>query len=130
MVKENIKLSILWVAIVAGMSAHSIMDMIPLFWNVDIAISNDGVAPMPMLVLMAVVSLTIPMTGLLLSLYACKRLYKIVHFCLAALLALFCTAHSAELLFSFELPQLFIHPMLVILSITLVYEAWKWYKKV
>ena len=30
MVKENIKLSILWVAIVAGMSAHSIMDMTPL----------------------------------------------------------------------------------------------------
>lgn len=130
MVKENIKLSILWVAIVAGMSAHSIMDMTPLFWNVDIAISNDGIAPMPMLVLMAVVSLTIPMIGLLLSLYARKRRHKIVHFCLAALLALFCTAHSAELLFSFELPQLFIHPMLVILSITLVYEAWKWYKKV
>lgn len=130
MVKENIKLSILWVAIVAGMSAHSIMDMVPLFWHADIAISNDGIAPMPMLVLMAVVSLTIPMIGLLLSLYACKRSYKMIHFFLAALFALFCTAHSAELLFSFELPQLFIHPMLVILSITLVYEAWKWYKKV
>lgn len=130
MIKENIKLSILWVAIVAGMSAHSLMDMIPLFWHVNIAISNDGVAPMPMLVLMAVVSFTMPMIGLLLSLYACKRSYKMIHFCLAALLALFCTAHSVELLFSFELPQLFIHPMLVILSITLVYEAWKWYKKV
>ncbi len=130
MVKENIKISILWVAIVAGMSAHSIMDMIPLFWNADITISNDGIAPMPMLVLMAVVSFMIPMVGLFLSLYARKRWHKMVHFCLAALLAFFCTAHSAELLFSFELPQLFIHPILVILSITLVYEAWKWDKKV
>lgn len=128
--KENLKLSILWVAIAAGMSSHSLMDMIPIFWNVNVAISNDGVAPMPMLVLMAVISLTMPMTGLLLSLYACKRWLKMVHFCLAAFLALFCTAHSMELIFNFELPQLFIHPMLVILSITLAYEAWKWYRKV
>ena len=104
--------------------------MIPLFWNANIAISNEGVAPMPMLVLMAVVSFTIPMIGLLLSLYSCKRWHKMIHFCLAALLALFCTAHSTELIFSFELPQLFIHPMLVVLSITLACEAWKWYRKV
>ncbi|WP_424777182.1 hypothetical protein [Porphyromonas endodontalis] len=128
--KENIKLSFLWVAIVAGMSSHSLMDVMPLFWNADIAISNDGVAPVSMLVMMAIVSYTLPITGLLLSLYAVKRCYKMVHFCLAALLALFCTAHSTELIFSFELQQLFIHLMLVILSITLVYEAWKWYKKV
>lgn len=128
--KENFKISILWVAITAGMSAHTLTDMIPLFWNANIAISNEGVAPMPMLVLMAVVSFTIPMIGLLLSLYACKRWHKMVHFCLASLLALFCTAHSTELIFSFELPQLFIHPMLVVLSITLACEAWKWYRKV
>lgn len=91
---------------------------------------KDGVVPVSMLVMMAVVSFTLPITGLLLSLYAVKRCYKMVHFCLAALLALFCTVHSTELIFSFELQQLFIHPMLVILSITLVYEAWKWYKKV
>ncbi|WP_146014630.1 hypothetical protein [Hoylesella buccalis] len=103
--------------------------MIPLFWNANIAISNDGVAPMSMLVLMAVVSVTLPMTGLLLSLYACKRRYKLVHFCLAALIALFCTAHCTELIFTFEFPQLFIHPMLVVLSITLAYESWKWYKE-
>ncbi len=35
--KENIKLSFLWVAIVAGMSSHSLMDVMPLFWNADIA---------------------------------------------------------------------------------------------
>lgn len=128
--KENFKISILWVAITAGMSVHTLTDMIPLFWNANIAISNEGVAPMPMLVLMAVVSFTIPMIGLLLSLYACKRWHKMIHFCLAALLALFCTAHSTELIFSFELPQLFIHPMLVVLSITLACEAWKWYRKV
>ena len=128
--KENFKISILWVAMTAGMSAHTLTDMIPLFWNANIAISNEGVAPMPMLVLMAVVSFTIPMIGFLLSLYACKRWHKMIHFCLAALLALFCTAHSTELIFSFELPQLFIHPMLVVLSITLACEAWKWYRKV
>ena len=127
--KENFKISILWVSIIAGMSAHSLMDMIPLFWNANIAISNDGVAPMSMLVLMAVVSVTLQMTGLLLSLYACKSRYKLVHFCLAALIALFCTAHCTELIFTFEFPQLFIHPMLVVLSITLAYESWKWYKE-
>lgn len=126
--KENFKISILWVSIIAGMSAHSLMDMIPLFWNVDIAISNDGVAPMSMLVLMAVVSFTLPMTGLLLSLYACKSRYKLIHFCLASLIAVFCTLHCTELIFSFELPQLFIHPMLALLSIILAHEAWKWYK--
>ena len=68
--KENIKLSFLWVAIVAGMSSHSLMDVMPLFWNADIAISKDGVAPVSMLVMMAVVSFTLPITGLLLSLYA------------------------------------------------------------
>lgn len=127
--KKNLKISILWVAIVAGMSAHSLTDMIPLFWNANIAVYNDGVAPMSMLVLMAVVSLTIPMTGLLLSLYARKRWHKTVHLCLAAFTALFCTVHSTELIFSFELPQLFIHPMLVIVSIELAYEAWKWNNK-
>ena len=62
--KENIKLSFLWVAIVAGMSSHSLMDVMPLFWNADIAISKDGVAPVSMLVMMAVVSFTLPITGL------------------------------------------------------------------
>ena len=70
--KENIKLSFLWVAIVAGMSSHSLMDVMPLFWNADIAISKDGVVPVSMLVMMAVVSYTLPITGLLLSLYAVK----------------------------------------------------------
>ena len=64
-----------------------------------------------------------------LCLIACKSRYKLVHFCLAALIALFCTAHCTELIFTFEFPQLFIHPMLVVLSITLAYESWKWYKE-
>ena len=60
-----------------------------------------------------------------------KRIISLrqVHFCLAALIALFCTAHCTELIFTFEFPQLFIHPMLVVLSITLAYESWKWYKE-
>ncbi|MDD7318373.1 MAG: hypothetical protein SOZ80_05805 [Prevotella sp.] len=128
--KENLKISILWVAVIAGMSAHSLIEMIPLFWNADIAISNEGVAPMPILVMMAIVSFTIPVIGLLLSLYAVKRWHKIVHVCLAFLLALFCAAHCVELITDFELPQLFIHPMLVVLSVTLAYEAWKWNRKI
>lgn len=128
--KENLRASILWIAMIAGMSAHTIIDMIPLFWNANIAISDEGVAPMPILVFMAIVSLTIPMTGLLFSLYAGKRRYKMVHFCLASFLALFCAAHSVELIISFELPQLFIHPMLLVLSIMLAYEAWKWNKEI
>lgn len=130
MMKGNLKISILWVAMIAGMSAHSLIDMIPLFWKANIAISDEGVAPMPILVLMAIVSFTIPATGLLLSLYAGKRWHKTVHFCLASLLSLFCTAHSLELVTGFELPQLFIHPMLVVLGITLTYEAWKWNKEI
>ncbi len=74
--KGNLKISILWVAMIAGMSAHSLIDMIPLFWKANIAISDEGVAPMPILVLMAIVSFTIPATGLLLSLYAGKRCIK------------------------------------------------------
>lgn len=128
--KEELKISILWVALIVGMSAHSLIELTPLFWNVDIAICNEGVAPMPILVMMAIVSFTIPATGLLLSLYAGKRWHKIVHVCLAFLLALFCAAHSVELITDFELPQLFIHPMLVVLSATLAYEAWKWNKKI
>lgn len=126
--KENIKTSILWVAMVAGMSAHSLIEITPIFWNVNVAISNDGVAPISMLVVMAVVSFTLPMLGLLLSLYACKRWHKMVHFCMAVLIALFSVAHCMELITYFSLPQLFIHPMLVVLGLVLAYESWKWYK--
>ena len=42
---RHTKIAILWVAVMCGLTLHSLADLMPLFWNEAIAISETGHAP-------------------------------------------------------------------------------------
>ena len=49
---RHTKIAILWVAVMCGLTLHSLADLMPLFWNEAIAISETGHAPEGLLTFM------------------------------------------------------------------------------
>ena len=57
---RHTKIAILWVAVMCGLTLHSLADLMPLFWNEAIAISETGHAPEGLLTFMMSISYLVP----------------------------------------------------------------------
>ena len=86
---RHTKIAILWVAVMCGLTLHSLADLMPLFWNEAIAISKTGHAPEGLLTFMMSISYLVPVCGILLSLYGKTRSWNILNGLLATFILLF-----------------------------------------
>lgn len=50
MEKRKTRIALMWAVIIAGFAIHTLVDLMPLFWNVPVAVDSSGSAPCCMLV--------------------------------------------------------------------------------
>lgn len=114
------KISLLWVIIMVGFAMHMLADLLPLFWGADIAIAGaTGKAPTGMLIFMIGLSFFIPMCGILCMQYRNSKTMRIINLILAAVMMLFNLFHMSELFTEFNPVQLFVLPVMAIVSVYL-----------
>lgn len=126
---SKIRISILWVMVMCGLTAHSLADLMPLFWSEPIAISDSGAAPAGLLAFMMTVTYLIPVSGILCALYGNRRPCSIANTVLATLMFLFNLFHTSELFNGFSIVQLPLLPVILVVSGILCLESWKSIKK-
>lgn len=122
--ERQTKIAILWIVLMCGLTIHSLADLMPLFWAENIAVSQDGNAPVGLLVFMMTMTYLIPVSGILCAMFWNQRLGKKINAVLSTLTAIFNTAHCFELL-DFTPMQV---PMLVgnlAVSIVLCVISWR-----
>ncbi len=129
MENSKIRILFLWVMVMCGMTAHSLADLMPLFWNEPVAISDSGAAPAGLLAFMMTVTYLIPVCGILCILYENKRLCGIANAVLATLVFLFNLFHTSELFINFCIVQLLLLPVILAASGILCFESWKSIRK-
>ena len=112
--------SLLWVIVMVGFLAHTVAELLPVFWGVDIAIAGaTGEAPTGMLIFMTAVSFFIPMCGLFCMQYRKSKAMRVLNLVLASLTMLFNIFHAGELITEFSPVQLFIHPVMAVIGVYL-----------
>lgn len=121
----KIRVTILWVMVMCGLTVHSLADLMPLFWSEPVAISDSGAAPSGLLAFMMTVTYLIPVCGILCTLYGNKRFCGITNVVLAAIVFLFNLFHMGELFMDFSIVQLPLLPVILIVSGILCTESWK-----
>lgn len=126
---SKIRISFLWVMVMCGLTAHSLADLMPLFWSEPVAISDSGAAPEGLLTFMMAITYLIPVCGILCIMYGNKRLYGIINVVLAAIVFLFNLFHMSELFIEFSIVQLPLLPVILAASGILCFESWKSIKK-
>ena len=107
-----------------GLTIHSLADLMPLLWGVNIAVSQDGTAPSGILVFMMTITYLIPVLGILCVLFWNQRLGRKTNAIFSTVIALFNVAHCFELL-DFTPMQV---PMLIgnlVVSIILCVISWR-----
>lgn len=122
--ERQTKITILWIVVMCGLAIHTLADLMPLFWAENIAISQDGEAPMGMLVFMMVITYLIPVVGILCTMFWNGRHGNMVNAILATIMALFNSAHCFELV-DFNPVQLPLLPVAMIVSWILCVLCWK-----
>ena len=122
---RHTKIAILWVAVMCGLTLHSLADLMPLFWNEAIAISETGHAPEGLLTFMMSISYLVPVCGILLSLYGKTRSWNILNGLRATFILLFNLFHTCELFTDFSIVQLPLLPVILIVSAILCVMSWK-----
>ena len=122
---RHTKIAILWVPVMCGLTLHSLADLMPLFWNEAIAISETGHAPEGLLTFMMSISYLVPVCGILLSLYGKTRSWNILNGLLATFILLFNLFHTCELFTDFSIVQLPLLPVILIVSAILCVMSWK-----
>ncbi len=125
MEQSKIRVTILWVVVMCGLTVHSLADLMPLFWSEPVAISDSGAAPSGLLAFMMTVTYLIPVCGILCTLYGNKRFCGITNVVLAAIVFLFNLFHMSELFMDFSIVQLPLLPVILIVSGILCTESWK-----
>ncbi|MBR1881480.1 MAG: hypothetical protein IJ808_00445 [Muribaculaceae bacterium] len=126
---ERIKTIVLWGLIMIGLANHSIIDLLPLFWSVNIAIDSSGVAPQAMLVMMSCLSYLIPVAAILCLLYGKNRLSLYCNLTLALLMLVFCVLHAAVELPSDNTGQYVLMFLMIVVSVLLAMKSWRLVKK-
>lgn len=96
--ERQTKIAILWIVVMCGLTIHSLADLMPLFWGVNIAVSQDGNAPDALLVFMMTMTYLIPVLGILCVLFWNQRIGRKANAILSTVVALFNAAHCFELL--------------------------------
>lgn len=122
--ERQTKITILWIVVMCGLAIHTLADLMPLFWSENIVISQDGEAPMGMLVFMMVITYLIPVVGILCTMFWNGRHGNMVNAILATIMALFNSAHCFELV-DFNPVQLPLLPVAMIVSWILCVLCWK-----
>lgn len=130
MEKRKTRIALMWAVIIAGFAIHTLVDLMPLFWNVPVAADSSGSAPYCMLALMAVLCYTLPVAGLLVSMFVAGRCGAGINLVLAAVMLLFNLIHTGELICTFDPVQLFILPMILLVSILLFADSLMWWRAV
>ena len=123
MKKFGLRVTFLWVMIMAGFAIHSIADLMPLFWGVDVAISDVGATPVGMLVFMMAMTYLLPVVGMLCVLFSSRRLWLTVNAVLAVLTAVFCVFHMSELYAGFNPVQVVILPVMAVVGVLLAIDS-------
>ena len=124
------KLITLWGLVLAGFLAHNIVDLLPIFWAVDVAVEHAEEAPVGMMAFMAIITYTLPAVGIAPTMYGRGRGAALGHLILAAVMALFNVLHDGgELIMAFNPVQVFVLPFVLCFSILLAVESFKWYKE-
>lgn len=124
------KIITLWGLVLAGFLAHNIVDLLPIFWAVDVAVEHAEEAPVGMMAFMAIITYTLPAVGIATTMYGRGRGAALVNLILAAVMALFNVLHDlGELIMAFNPVQEFVLPFVFWFSILLAVESFKWYKE-
>ena len=124
------KIITLWGLVLAGFLAHNIVDLLPIFWAVDVAVEHAEEAPVGMMAFMAIIPYTLPAVGIATTMYGRGRGAALVNLILAAVMALFNVLHDGgELIMAFNPVQVFVLPFVLCFSILLAVESFKWYKE-
>ena len=123
------KIITLWGLVLAGFLAHNIVDLLPIFWAVDVAVEHAEEAPVGMMAFMAIITYTLPAVGIVTTMYGRGRRGAALVNILAAIMALFNVLHDGgELIMAFNPVQVFVLPFVLCFSILLAVESFKWYK--
>ena len=124
------KIITLWGLVLAGFLAHNIVDLLPIFWAVDVAVEHAEEAPVGMMAFMAIITYTLPAVGIATTMYGRGRGAALMNLILAAVMALFNVLHDGgELIMAFNPVQVFVLPFVLCFSILLAVESFKWYKE-
>jgi hypothetical protein len=124
------KIITLWGLVLAGFLAHNIVDLLPIFWAVDVAVEHAEEAPVGMMAFMAIITYTLPAVGIVTTMYGRGRRGAALVNILAAVMALFNVLHDGgELIMAFNPVQVFVLPFVLCFSILLALESFKWYKE-
>lgn len=126
---SKIKIAILWVMVMCGLTIHTLADLLPLFWNETVAVSDSGAAPAGLLTFMMTVTYLIPVCGILCALYGNKRPCCTANAIVATIMFLFNLFHTSELFTRFSIVQLPLLPVILAASGILCFESWKSIKK-
>lgn len=121
---QTTKIALLWIAIMCGYAFHTLADIMPIFWSGDIAITTDGNTPIGMVTFIMVICYLIPVCGILLQVLSYSKWCMVLNTVLSLLSLLFNILHSAELI-DFNLIQLPILPVILIVNIILCVISWK-----
>lgn len=121
---SKFKITVLWVAVMCGFALHILADLLPLFWSVNISMDTSGVAPDGMLTFMMIVSYLIPIAGILCTSYGNRRLWLVTNCILATIMLLFNIFHLSELFMDFNVVQLPLLPVILVVNIFLCRESW------
>ncbi|MGP1514575.1 MAG: hypothetical protein ACTTJH_01295 [Bacteroidales bacterium] len=120
------RIPVFWVMLIVGLIAHSIMDMMPLFFGGDLTMEGaNGTMPVAMAIMMAMLIFTIPFAGLLICLYGKRRCWLITEIIIATILLLFNLFHMAELFTGAGVGQIFIMPFNFLTALLLLLDLRK-----
>lgn len=127
---HKFKISILWVVSMCGLALHTLADLLPPFWNVNITMDTSGEAPNGLLAFMMIVSYLIPIAGILCTSYGYKRPWFITNCILATFMLFFNIFHLSEMFMDFNVVQLPLLPIILVVSIFLFRESWNLVKSI
>jgi len=116
--------------ILSGLILHTLLHMVPAFYGIDIARPDaDGHMPSSMVWILGL-SFLIPVSGIFSVNYLNNRGGRIINAVMAILALTVNTSHLSEFFISEDLDpsQLFVIPVLFLVSILLVLDSWKLYK--
>lgn len=116
-----------WGLTVLGFLAHTLTDMMPLFWGESIA-AMEPPAPAGMIAFMMALTYTVPAIGILLCFYGGKTT-KLINAILACIMAFFTVFHMSELISEFNPVQLLIMPCMAVVAILMAIDSIKAYKE-
>ncbi|MBQ8957176.1 MAG: hypothetical protein IJ057_01520 [Bacteroidales bacterium] len=124
--QKRSQIIVLWLMTMGGFACHTIMDLLPLFWNQSIAIDNSGTVPQPMLLMMATLSLLLPACGIFCLLPTQpKRWLLWVNTVIASIIGLFNIAHAFMELPSENAAQYIIMPLMIVIGVCLAWKSWQ-----